>query len=81
MVLNKSAVTAFAAIAALALPSDKLFGQSANVAVQKSAGGIATGYNCAKYREQIMRGVVIRYSFVLSDGSGLDSLLIDGSKC
>jgi hypothetical protein len=43
--------------------------------------GRATGYNCGKFREQILRGLVIRYSFVLSDGSPLDDLLIDRSKC
>ena len=43
--------------------------------------GVTTGYNCGKFREQILRGLTIHYSFVSPDGSQVDDLLIDRSKC
>jgi hypothetical protein len=43
--------------------------------------GVLTGYNCGKYREQILQGVTIRYSFVLGGGDPAENLLIDRSKC
>jgi hypothetical protein len=58
-----------------------IFDVSAFRAGRTNFNGVGTGYDCGKYRDQILQGVVIRYDFTVKDGSPEDSLVIDRSKC